>query len=73
MAAESATFLAHTRAGQRIVCLGDVYGGTFELLGVNLPQVGITALAVWLARADHPQAGLVRLAGRVIQRAGRSG
>ncbi|MDG4858130.1 PLP-dependent transferase [Streptomyces sp. T-3] len=33
MAAEAATFLAHTKAGEHIVCLGDVYGGTFELLG----------------------------------------
>ncbi|MDN3028603.1 PLP-dependent aspartate aminotransferase family protein [Streptomyces sp. S.PB5] len=42
MAAEAATFLAHTRTGEHIVCLGDVYGGTFELLGANLPQLGIT-------------------------------
>jgi cystathionine beta-lyase/cystathionine gamma-synthase len=41
MAAEAATFLAHTRSGEQIVCIGDVYGGTFELLGDNLPQVGI--------------------------------
>jgi cystathionine gamma-synthase/methionine-gamma-lyase len=41
MAAEAATFLAHTKAGEHIVCIGDVYGGTFELLGDNLPQVGI--------------------------------
>lgn len=41
MAAEAATLLAHTRCGERIVCVGDVYGGTFELLGENLPQVGI--------------------------------
>jgi cystathionine gamma-synthase/methionine-gamma-lyase len=30
MAAEAAAFLAHTRAGEHIVCIGDVYGGTFE-------------------------------------------
>lgn len=42
MAAEATTFLAHTRTGEHIVCIGDVYGGTFELLGDNLPQVGIT-------------------------------
>ncbi|MFG2386047.1 PLP-dependent transferase [Streptomyces avermitilis] len=42
MAAEAATFLARTRTGEHIVCIGDVYGGTFELLGDNLPQVGIT-------------------------------
>jgi cystathionine gamma-synthase len=42
MAAEAATFLAHAHTGDHIVCVGDVYGGTFELLGDNLPQVGIT-------------------------------
>ncbi len=41
MAAESATFLAHCRSGDEIVCLGDVYGGTFELLADNLPRLGI--------------------------------
>jgi cystathionine gamma-synthase len=41
MAAEAATFLAHTKAGEHVVCLGDVYGGTIELLGENLPRVGI--------------------------------
>ncbi|GAT69812.1 cystathionine gamma-synthase [Planomonospora sphaerica] len=50
MAAEAATFLAHTRAGEHIVCLGDVYGGTFELLGDNLPQLGIT---ITFLRADE--------------------
>lgn len=42
MAAESAVFMAHSRAGQNIVCIGDVYGGTFELLSENLPQLGIS-------------------------------
>ena len=41
MAAEAATFLAHCRSGDQIICIGDVYGGTFELLGSNLPQLGI--------------------------------
>ena len=41
MAAEAATFMAHCRAGDHIVCIGDVYGGTFELLGDNLPELGI--------------------------------
>lgn len=50
MAAEAATFLAHTRSGEQIVCIGDVYGGTFELLGDNLPQVGITTAFL---RADE--------------------
>jgi cystathionine gamma-synthase len=41
MAAESATFLAHCRSGDHIVCIGDVYGGTYELLAANLPGLGI--------------------------------
>lgn len=40
MAAESALFLAHGRKG--IVCLGDAYGGTLELLASQLPELGIS-------------------------------
>ncbi|OIQ95498.1 cystathionine gamma-synthase [mine drainage metagenome] len=39
MAAEAALFMTHGRKG--IVCLGDAYGGTLELLGSQLPQLGI--------------------------------
>jgi cystathionine beta-lyase/cystathionine gamma-synthase len=39
MAAESALFLAHGAKG--IVCVGDAYGGTLELLASQLPQLGI--------------------------------
>ncbi len=39
MAAESALFLTHGRQG--IVCLGDAYGGTLELLATQLPGLGI--------------------------------
>ena len=39
MAAEAALFLSHGRKG--IVCLGDAYGGTLELLGQQLPLLGI--------------------------------
>jgi cystathionine beta-lyase/cystathionine gamma-synthase len=39
MAAESALFLAHGRKG--IVCLGDAYGGTLELLAAQLPELGV--------------------------------
>jgi cystathionine gamma-synthase len=46
MAAEAATFLAHSRSGEQIVCIGDVYGGTFELLSDNLPRLGITTTFV---------------------------
>ncbi|MGH3259841.1 MAG: trans-sulfuration enzyme family protein [Streptosporangiaceae bacterium] len=41
MAAEAATILAHTKAGEHVVCLGDVYSGTIALLGENLTRVGI--------------------------------
>ncbi|MBE7438023.1 MAG: aminotransferase class I/II-fold pyridoxal phosphate-dependent enzyme [Spirochaetales bacterium] len=39
MAAEAALFLALGRRG--VVCLGDAYGGTMELLGVQLRSLGI--------------------------------
>ena len=39
MAAETALFLAHGRAG--IVCIGDAYGGTLELVASQLPLLGI--------------------------------
>lgn len=42
MAAVAATFLAHCRTGDHIVCIGDIYGGTYEFLHHNLPQLGIT-------------------------------
>ena len=42
MAAESATFLAHCKSGDHIICIGDVYGGTYELLDTNLPDLEIT-------------------------------
>lgn len=41
MAAEAATILAYTTAGGHVVCLGDAYGGTLELLSENLPSLGI--------------------------------
>ncbi len=40
MAAEAALFLAHGREG--IVCVGDAYGGTLELLSSQLPLLGIS-------------------------------
>ena len=40
MAAISALFLTHGRRG--IVCLGNLYGGTLELLQEQLPELGIT-------------------------------
>lgn len=40
MGAETALFMTYGREG--IVCIGDAYGGTLELLADQLPQVGIT-------------------------------
>lgn len=63
MAAEAAVFLGS--ATKHIVCMGDAYGGTLELLAVNLPEVGIrtTFLAGQdldgLQRALQEGAGLV--------------
>lgn len=43
MGAEAALFLTHGRQG--VICIGDAYGGTMELLADQLPQLGIrTAL-----------------------------
>jgi len=39
MAAETALFLTHGRDG--IICIGDAYGGTLELLSAQLPLLGI--------------------------------
>lgn len=39
MAAEAALFLTHGRRG--VLCIGDAYGGTLELLGEQLPALGI--------------------------------
>jgi cystathionine gamma-synthase len=41
MAAAAATILGHCRSGDHIVCVGDVYGGTYELLESNLPNLDI--------------------------------
>ena len=41
MAAESCVFLANCKQGDHIVCIGDVYGGTYDLLALNLPELGI--------------------------------
>ena len=41
MAAEAATILSLAGAGDHVVCLGDVYGGTYELLARDLPRLGI--------------------------------
>jgi cystathionine gamma-synthase len=62
MAAEAALFLAHGRAG--IVCVGDAYGGTLELLSSQLPLLGIPThliLGGELERLDALLAGGAQL------------
>ncbi|HMV71400.1 MAG TPA: PLP-dependent aspartate aminotransferase family protein [Pseudomonadales bacterium] len=62
MAAEAALFLAHGREG--IVCVGDAYGGTMELLSRQLPQLGIGThliLGSEIGRLDALLAGGARM------------
>lgn len=62
MAAEAALFLTHGRDG--IVCVGDAYGGTLELLSTQLPLLGIRThliLGSELGRLDSLLAGGARL------------
>ena len=51
MAAETALFLAHGREG--IVCIGDAYGGTLELLGSQLPLLGIKTHLILTRELDQ--------------------
>jgi len=62
MAAEAALFLTHGREG--IVCLGDAYGGTLDLLSSQLPLLGIPThflLGNELDRLDALLAGGTKL------------
>ena len=62
MAAEAAAFLTHGREG--IVCIGDAYGGTLELIASQLPLLGIPThliLGSELDRLDDLLAGGARL------------
>jgi len=58
MAAEAATFLAYCKAGDHIVCIGDVYGGTYELLASNLPAVGISTTFLLGSELDRLEAAI---------------
>lgn len=51
MAAEAALLLAHGRGG--VVCVGDAYGGTLELIGQQLPQLGIPTHLLLRAELDR--------------------
>ncbi|TXH73954.1 aminotransferase class I/II-fold pyridoxal phosphate-dependent enzyme [Thiobacillus sp.] len=64
MAAESALFLAYGRKG--IVCLGDAYGGTLELLASQLPQLGIPTHLLLGSELDRLSAILKQGAGLVF-------
>lgn len=44
MAAEAALFLTHGRKG--VVCIGEAYGGTMELISSQLPMLGIPTFMV---------------------------
>jgi len=56
MAAETALFISHGRNG--IVCLGDAYGGTLELLGDQLPTLGIETTFLLGSELDQLKAVL---------------
>lgn len=64
MAAETALFLAHGRQG--IVCLGDAYGGTLELLGEQLPLLGIPTYFLRSHELDRLSAVLQQGVGLVF-------
>ena len=54
MAAQTALFVSYGRDG--VICVGDAYGGALELLGTQLPLLGIHTeflLSDELARLDH--------------------
>lgn len=63
MAAISSVFLAHGRRG--IVCIGDVYGGTWQLLGEQLPLLGIRSDNLLASELDQLPALLAKGAGLV--------
>ncbi|MGD9662398.1 MAG: PLP-dependent aspartate aminotransferase family protein [Porticoccaceae bacterium] len=58
MAATSATILAHGRQG--VVCVGDIYGGTQELLINHCQPLGIPVSFLLQANAEDLEAALTR-------------
>jgi len=64
MAAISALFLAYGR--QDIICIGDVYGGTLQLLTQQLPSLGITVNFVETDKLDKFEILLKEGAGLVF-------
>jgi len=63
MAAETAAFLAHGREG--IVCIGDAYGGTLELIGSQLPLLGIPTHLILGSELDRLD-GLLAAGARLV-------
>ncbi|TDX99977.1 trans-sulfuration enzyme family protein [Thiohalophilus thiocyanatoxydans] len=64
MAAETALFLTHGREG--IICIGDAYGGTMELLADQLPRLGIPTHLILGNELDQLDALLAAGAGMVF-------
>lgn len=56
MAAETALFVEYGREG--VVCLGDAYGGTLELLASQLPTLGIETTFLLGSELDRLEAAL---------------
>ncbi|MEZ0307479.1 MAG: PLP-dependent aspartate aminotransferase family protein [Ramlibacter sp.] len=64
MAALSSLFLAHGRRG--IICIGDAYGGTLELLESQLPGLGFVTHQLLLTEIDKLEPLLKAGAGLVF-------
>ena len=58
MAAISATILAHGQQG--VVCVGDIYGGTQELLANHCQPLGISVTFLLEVNAEELEASLIR-------------
>lgn len=63
MAAEMALFAQYGREG--IVCLGDAYGGTLELLGDQLPHLGIATTFLIGSELEQLE-GLLQAGARLV-------
>jgi cystathionine beta-lyase/cystathionine gamma-synthase len=64
MAAEAALFLTHGRGG--IVCIGDAYGGTMELIASQLPTLGVPTQLLLVPELDQLEAALAKGASLVF-------
>lgn len=64
MAAETALFASYGRTG--VVCIGDAYGGTLELLADQLPRLGITTTFLLGTELERLEAALQTGAGLVF-------